>query len=206
MIQKASQPYWTDEKGHRVETKRLTPVEKLQERSAGIILKNAIKINQEQSKFKSKLAEICDKVYEKYMQENNNSGKDRKGNFTWHNFDKTIKIEVAINEPIKFDDLAIIACKDKLDEFLDKNIDSKNDIIKEMITDAFETSKGKLDTKKVMSLLSYKHRVKDETFLEAMALLEKGITRPQSKKYFRVWQKDEDGQYQNVELNFSSIK
>jgi hypothetical protein len=206
MNQKTSQPYWTDEKGHKVEVKRLTKVEKLQERSAASICKKALKINSDLLSFKTSVIELCDKVYEQYMEENNNSGKVRKGGFTWYNFDKTIKIEVSINEPIKFDDLAITACKDKLDEFLDNNIDSKNEIIKEMITDAFETSRGKLDTKKVMSLLSYKHRVSDAVFLEAMDLLEKGITRPESKKYFRIWQKDNQGEYQNIDLNFSSVK
>jgi len=203
--QRQSESYWTDEKGHKVEMKRITKYEKLKEISAAKIVKQALKAEEKLVQTKTAVIELCEKVYDKYMEENNNDGKERKGNFTWFNFDKSMKIEVSVNEPIKFDDLAIIACKDKLDEFLDNNISNENEIIKEMITDAFETSRGKLDTKKVMSLLSYKHRVKDSVFQEAMHLLEKGITRPKSKRYFRVSVINEEGGYDNIELNFSSI-
>ena len=83
--------------------------------------------------------------------------------------------------------------------------ETKEDFIKQMITDAFSTTKGKLDAKKVMSLLRYKSKVKTPLFLEAMDHLENSIRRPDSKQYFRVFGKLEDGSYQLIDLNFSSI-
>lgn len=198
-------PLWTNEKGHQVELKRITPSERFNERKAIQVLKKAKAVNKYLVDFKALVIEVCGAVYKKYMEENNNGGKPSKGNFDWYNFDRSIKIQVSIAEPIKFDDLAIIACKDKLDEFFKQNVSAKTDVIKEMITDAFETSRGKLDTKKVLDVLSYKSRIDDPLFQEAMELIEKGIRRPKSKTYFRIWEKDETGQYQAINLNFSSI-
>ena len=70
---------------------------------------------------------------------------------------------------------------------------------------AFETSRGKLDTKKVLSLKRHASRIKDKRYHEAMDLIDKAIRKPESKTYFRVWEKDENGQYKSVDLNFSSI-
>lgn len=204
-VHKTSDPFWVDEKGNKVERKRVTPYEKLKERKTAQLFKEAEIINKRLTAFKSNVVEAANDLYEKYMEENNNSGKPKKGNFTVFNFDKSIKLEVSVNEPIKLDDLAVIACKDKLHEFLEKNVTSESEHIKTMVMGAFETSNGKLDTKKVLSLLSYKSRIKDDLFQEAMELLQKGITHPKSKKYFRIWALDEEGEYNNIDLNFSSI-
>jgi hypothetical protein len=38
-----------------------------------------------------------------------------------------------------------------------------------------------------------------------MELLDQAVRRPESKRYFRIFEMDEDGKYHNVDLNFSSI-
>jgi hypothetical protein len=131
---------------------------------------------------------------------------EQKGNFTWYNFDRTIKIEVSINDRIEFDDLQITACKQKLDEFLNEQLDSKTEFVREMVTDAFSTSRGKLDAKKVLSLMKYKSKIKHQLFQEALTLLTDSIRRPDSRTYFRIWEQQPDGRYELLDLNFSSIK
>jgi hypothetical protein len=75
-----------------------------------------------------------------------------------------------------------------------------------MIIDAFETQRsGSLDTKQVLKLTSYEDKVKSPKFSEAIKLIREAIRRPKSKTYRRVWVKDEEGKYQNVELNLSSL-
>jgi predicted Zn-dependent protease len=156
------------------------------------------------SSFKSYIKEVCQEVYETFMAEKDNDTPG-KGNFTWFNFDRSIKIEVSINEQITFDDLTIKAAQDKLNEFLGNELSTTQEFIKELIKDAFSTSRGKLDSKKVMSLVRHKNRISDPIFQEAIALVEQSIRRPESKTYFRIWQKNEDGKYEVVDLNFSSI-
>ena len=204
MIQTNKQPMWVDESGNKIPFNRLTAIEKNQEKQAAKIVKEAERLNGLIIAFKSDIKTICEKVYNDFM-EAKSVNKPAKGNFTWFNFDRSIKIEVSINDRIEFDDLTMKACKEKFDEFLVLNLDEKQAFVKELINEAFSTSRGKLDAKKVMSLMKYRTRIKDTLFQEALDLLEQSIRRPDSRTYFRVWKKANDGQYKNIDLNFSSI-
>ena len=203
-IQKSQDKVWLDEKGLAVPYGRTTKSERLMERQSGKLYHEAEKLHERLSTFKAQIRTICQEVYDAFMAEHA-CEKARKGNFTWYNFDRSIKIEVSVNERIDFDDMFITGCKVKLDEFLSKHVESKDAFIKQLVLDAFETSKGKLDAKKVTSLLRYKSKIKTLLFQEAMELLEKSIRRPDSKTYFRVWRRDAAGSYQSIDLNFSSI-
>lgn len=204
MIQSSKDQMWLDESGYKIPFNRLTNIEKNQEKLAAKILKESERLNVQLCLFKDLVRTICEKVYREFM-ESKGLNKPAKGNFTWFNFDRSIKVEVSINDRIEFDDLTMKACKEKFDEFLNQNIDQKQDFVKELINEAFSTSRGKLDSKKVMSLMKYRTKIKDTLFQEAFDLMEQSIRRPDSRTYFRVWKKAENGQYQNIDLNFSSI-
>lgn len=201
--QKSTDQYWKDEKGIQCLYSRTTKSERLMEAQSYKLAKEALKLNQELSAFKNYVREVCQEVYDTYMAEK--EATPTKGNFTWYNFDRSIKIEVSINERIEFDDLGITACKSKLHDFLKENVESKDAFIKDMVMDAFETSRGKLDAKKVMSLLRYRSKIKNPLFQEALNLLEESIRRPESKTYFRVSTRTAEGKYEVIDLNFSSI-
>ena len=201
---KSNEALWHDESGSTVQYNRTTKAERLMERSSAKLLKGALKINTDLSAFKNHIEAVCEEVYETFMKEKN-IDKKTKGNFTWYNFDRSIKIEVAINEHIEFDELTIEACKNKLNVFLDGAVKTEVEIIKEMVLGAFSTSKGKLDAKKVLGLLKFRSKIKHADFQEALNLLEESIRRPKSKTYFRIWAKDNAGEYQSINLNFSSI-
>lgn len=203
--QKSTNSEWQDESGALIPYNRTTKSERLMERSSQRILKSALTLNAKLTAFKDMIRELSQEAYDAFMAEKTSTRKS-KGNFTWFNFDRSIKIEVSVNEPIQFDSLTITAAKDKFDAFLDANIESKNEFAKQMVIDAFETQRsGNLDTKRVMNLTRYVSKINDPLFTEAVKLINESIRRPKTKTYFRVWQKDEAGEYQNVELNLSSI-
>ena len=149
-------------------------------------------------------ATLCQQVFAKAMDEYKAKASG-KGNFTWFNFDRSIRIEVSISDRIDFDDIAIEASKEKLDTFLSENLDSKTDFVKDLVIDAFSTTKGKIDAKKVMSLMKYRGKIKHPLFVEALDILASGIRTPESRTYFRIWKKEDDGKYSLIDLNFSSI-
>ncbi|MHB9005071.1 MAG: DUF3164 family protein, partial [Coriobacteriia bacterium] len=152
MIQKVKDEQWKDETGNMVPIKYISPANRLREHHAGVLLKEAKLCSTRLADFKQQMQLLCSEVLVKTMEELKSTS-DGKGNFTWFNFDRSIKIEVSISDRIDFDDLTITACKEKLDEFLNNNLDSKQEFVKQLVTDAFSTSRGKLDSKKVMSLL-----------------------------------------------------
>ena len=205
MIQTSKDKMWHDESGQRIPYIRITKSERLMERQSAKLMKGAQGLNKKLSGFKNDISKICQEAYDVFMTEKGVSTDNRKGNFTWYNFDRTIKIEVSINERVDFDELTVQAAKEKFTQFLNINIESKNTFIKQMVLDAFETSRGKLDARKVFGLIRYKSKIKNALFQEAVKLLEESIRRPESRTYFRVWTKDENGKYNNIDLNFSSI-
>ncbi len=205
MRQTTTNPLWIDETGMSIPVGRITPVERVMERHAWTTLTRAKQINKHLTEFKDTIRRLSSEVYDKFMEAKGIDPATTKGNFTWFNFDRSIRIEVAISERILFDDLTIKAAQECLNEFLKEAISSKYNFVKELVTDAFATSRGKLDAKKVMGLLKYRERIGHPKFDEAAALIEQSVRRPDQKTYFRVWEKDENGEYQAVELNFSNV-
>lgn len=202
--QKPTDPMWVDETGREIPYSRTTKAERLQEKATAKIVKSALTINGDLNVFKSEVKKMCDEVFGTFMKDKeiDYAGK---GNFTFHNFDRSIKIERNINERIEFDEMGITACKSKLMEFLDMNVSSNDDAIKAMIMDAFSNTKGKLDVKKVMSLLRYEAKIKAGLYQEAMKLLKASIRVVDSKTYYKIYTRNADGEYDSIELNFSNI-
>lgn len=204
--QKGENNMWIDEKNISIPYNRVTKNERLKEKLSVSVAKSAIALCNTLKEFKQKCMDACEKAYQAEFKEGKASAK---GGFTLYNFDKSIKIERSINENITFDENLIAAAKDKFDEFLKSSTGGIDEMVQELIMSAFSSNKkGKLDSKKVLSLLSYKSRIKETkypAFHEALNLIEQSIRRPDSKTYFRIWIKDENNEYQNIDLNFSSL-
>lgn len=198
---------WRDESGVAIPYNRTTKTERLFERSTARIIKEAKLTHQRLAKLKALIAKLTTEAYVAFMSEKEvNKAKPPKGNFTMYNFDRSIKVEVNVNEPVVFDDLGIAAAKEKFDEFLEANVSATDNFIKQMILEAFETTRGrKLDTKRVMNLIRYRSKVDNPLFSEAVQLIEQSIRHPYTKTYYKVYERQDDGSYQHVELNFASI-
>lgn len=206
-IQNASEKFWYDESGDRIPYKRITAMEKACEKALAKIAKDGIALSEKMAKFKEHIRDTAQALYEQFLEENGGQSRGKgKGNVMLYNFDRSIKLEVSIDERITFDDNLIELAKDRLYSFIDKNAGGIDDFIKDLIMSAFETSRGKLDAKKVLSLKKHAERISDPLFHEAMKFIDRSIRRPQSKAYYRIWVKGPDGEYQNVDLNFSSIQ
>lgn len=204
MHQKSTSEFWIDESGNKIPYTRTTKTERLMETKSAKLLRDAKSLHDKLSEYKTLFADVCEEVYRKFLAEKELST-DRKGNFTWYNFDRSIKVEISITERVTFDDLLITSAREKLNEFLTENINGKLEFVKELVIDAFKTSKGQLDSKKVMNLLKYRGKIKDKLYQSAMEDIENSIRRPSSRRYFRISERDSDGEYKAVDLNFSSI-
>lgn len=205
--QTAKDQLWHDESGTSVPYNRITPLERLKEKHSNKLAKSAQKIHNTLIEFKEEMNAINQEILEMVRKENDVK-LDGKGNLTWYNFNKTIKVEVNINESIKFDEIKIEAAKEKLINLIRENI-SGDDFIISIVEDAFQTSRGKLDAKKILGLQKHTSRIKTKSIKEkwedAMKLINDSITRPKSKSYQKVWLKDEEGSYNPIELNFSAL-
>lgn len=202
---KKNEKLWKDENGILIPASRINKAEKLREKTTAALLKKAQDLNERLTAFKEEIKESCDLMEEVSLEVLGVNSDNFKGNLTFFNFDRSIKIERSISEPMRFDDLTIAAAKQKLDEFLREAIESKFDFAKEMVMSAFETRNGKLDPKKITPLTRYETKVNHPLFTDACKLIQQAIRRPDSKTYYRIWVKEEGDKYEAVELNFSNI-
>lgn len=198
---------WIDESGTHIPYNRTTAIERKKEKYAFSLLKKAQSVSKILAELKAAVREASEEVLN-HERSASNVKLSEKGNYTWYNFDKSIKIQVDVNEPIKFDEIKIASAKEKLMNLIRTNINGDEFIIS-IAEDAFQTSSGKLDPKKILGLRKHSSRIKNgdiKTEWEAtMKLIDASITRPKSKSYYKIWVKNEDGEYESVELNFSNV-
>jgi len=202
--QTSSAKTWRDEQNMEVPYNRTTPLERTKESAAYKLAKKAMALNSDLIAFKQDIAKQCNNILKQAMSAQERS-KMGKGNYTWYNFDGSIKIEMSINENIDFDSVLIERAKQKLLELVGEGISADKGFVKDLVLSAFQTSKGKLDTKKILGLKKHGTRIKDKRFHEAMKLIDESIRRPDSKTYFRVWVKDDQGQFKLIDLNIASV-
>lgn len=204
--QKSSAEKWQDETGTGIPYNRVKKYERLNERRLASIARQAISLNARLREFKEAVFKEASEMYEAFIADNGGKAPGKgKGGITLYNFDRSIKAEVSVSEQIQFDENFIELAKSKLDELLNDGLESAKDFVKPLVMDAFSTTGGKLDTKRVLGLRRYADRIEDSRYKEAMAYIDKAIRKPESKEYFRVWVKGPQNEYVDVQLNFSSI-
>jgi hypothetical protein len=196
-----SKTIWKNHLGQEVPFSYVPPIDKKKDRIAQSLVKKATELSLKLAQYKYDLLEKCDDLYEE-MKADASVTTGSKGNYTITSFDKSLKIEVNVSERIEFDDKIIFA-QEKINEFLSTKTKDADADLAEIVNNAFQSSKGQLDHKRVLSLFAYK--IKHPIWLEAMELIKQSIQRNNSKRYVRIWQKDDAGQYQSIDLNFSNI-
>ncbi|HMI03061.1 MAG TPA: DUF3164 family protein [Pedobacter sp.] len=205
--QKPTDIMWADESGMRIPVKRITPSERKRERSLADQAKKAIALNANLVAFKSALEKTAEELYQDFLIENDGKIGKNVGNVTLYNFDKSIKLVVKIGERISLDENFINLAKAELDEmFAQYTIDSQDTFITDLVQAAFETSGGKLDYKKILTLRKHASRSKNKHWEKAMVHIDKSISKMYTKAYHQIWVRDGKGEYQAVQLNFVDIE
>lgn len=204
--QKPADKKWLDEEGDLIPYERTNKYERAAESAIAKLAKEALVINSKLEIFKAQIRQTAQDLYDKFVEQNEGKIQGKgKGNITLYNFNRSIKVEVAINEPIHFDEEFIKLAKAELDAFIKDSLGESSKWIEPLILSAFEKSRGELDTDKVLSLKKHAARITDERYHKAMKFIDQAINRPTSKEYYRVWIRNDQGQFQNVQLNFSAI-
>ena len=203
--QTRKQPFWIEEADNKVPVKELKKKELITEDVTFKIATEAFKIYTRLAAFKDEMKLLIAKAEEAIMSEYVGKKTVFKGNRTLYNFDRSIKVCVKVSQPIKFDELIILQAKRLLDEFLSDGLSAKNSFVKQMVLEAFETSRGQMDTKKVLGLKRYADRITDERYTRAMHYIDEAIRRPESAIYFQVWVRGVDGKYSAIILDIAKI-
>jgi len=190
-----------DYNGLDIPTKLVPKMEMAKHRLSVKHYKKLEALQHKMAKAKAELLQDVDVLYKELLEKHNikNSGK---GNFTMTSYDRNIKIESKMQDSIGFSEDIELA-QLKLNDFLEAKTKGADPELSILVNNAFKTSKGRLDTKRVLGLFSYK--ITHKLWKEAMDLIQQSITRDSSKRYINVYKKNEEGEYKILLMNFSSI-
>lgn len=148
---------------------------------------------------------VSDLIKEEYQLKYKKQKKQGKGSITWFNFDRSIKIEADMNEIVKWDNALMTEALALLNSYLSKNLTEANALLAGLVQSAFANSRGMIDNAKVFQILKYQDKIKNKDFQKSCELMKSAQSIDKTKLYMRIWEKQEDGQYRNINLNFSSI-
>lgn len=206
MVQTIKNEIWIDESGTQIPYKRINKSERANEIICSKVVAKAALCNKKLVEFKQDLKELVEQSELAFIEEFGIERSEKyKGNYTFFNFDRSIKIERSVNETITYDEALGMAAKEIFMNFISTSVTSSKDWVKGLIIDAFETKGGKLDPKRITLLMRHEARAKDAEYSRGCDLLKQAERRPDSKIYHRIFVKDDDGEYKAIELNFSNI-
>lgn len=203
MIHKAKDKKWNTHDGDKVPVQYIGDYEKKKERVLATCLTKANSVSKTLKELKSLMFSKADDLYAEMLEIKNIDAVKRKGNYTIFSFDKSVKLEITISNRLEFDDRINLA-QEKLNEFIALKTEGIDHDITELINNAFKTTKGKLDSKRIISLFSLK--ITHPIWNEAMELIKESMSTNHSARYVTISVKDENtGKYEQIQLNFSAI-
>lgn len=201
---------WTNHRGEVIPVRYIPALEIEEDKIAEKLINEAQKVSNKLKELKQKAFDMADAFYAKKRDEKLNAKtqkegsekKQPKGNYTITSFDKSLKIEVNINDVIEFDDDINLA-QEKIAEFLDNLTQDAHKDLRVIVMNAFRTRKGKLDKGRVLELQNYK--IEHPVWLEAMELIKSSIETNRTRRYMKMWIRDENGKYNEIPLSFPAI-
>jgi hypothetical protein len=193
---------WRTYTGAKVPDEAVSPFDKRKERVIQSLYKKAVKLSKELEKLKELMYEKGDELYEEKYRNRGLDIDKKRGNYTHFSYDKSIKFEMNVQENISFSD-DINLSQQKLNEYIEDVLSGANTDIQQLVNNAFKTRKGRLDKARIFSLFALK--IEHPKWQEAMELIKGSIETNDSRRYASISVRDDNGDYNAVQLNISSL-
>lgn len=195
--------YMQNAKGHLIPIDKVKPIDKLRDEVVKDMIAIAIKQRADMRAAKNRLFYSFSDFIELSAQEYEVMLGGKKGNTTLLSYDGKYKVQLAVSENIVFDERLQVA-KSLIDECLTDWTKDSNDNIKAIINQAFQVDKqGKISTGRVLGLRSLD--MNDAKWDRAMDAISDAIQVTDTKEYIRFYERDEQGAYHQISLDFSNV-
>lgn len=126
-----------------------------------------------------------------------------RGNVRLTSYDGRFQVLRAVNDRLDFDE-RLQAAKVLVDECLREWSRTAGPELRTIVESAFQVDKkGKINTKRILGLRKLK--IEHPTWKKAMEAISDAVTVVGSSTYYRVYERDEQGKYQQVALDFSGV-
>jgi hypothetical protein len=198
-----SNEFMTDSQGRQVPVELVKEIDKLRDQTVRRIADEAMKMKEILAAFKKR---IRDDIYTFVELSANQYGKawgGKKGNITLTTYDGSYRLIVAMDELIVFDERLQIA-RQIIGECLDRWSSDARPEIRMLVNDAFQVDKtGKISTARVLGLRRLD--IQDGDWQKAMTAITESIQISGTKRYLRFYERDGNGEYQQVPLDVSVL-
>jgi len=188
------------EEARLVKEKQRQDYEELKNAIINELCPKAIKISQGLKAFKIEAFESMQTLYA-MLQEYSKRHADGKGNFKVEHEDFRIKYSSQVIG--RFDERSIQAEK-HINDFFNSKYNGDPDT-KDIIISLLERKKGELDVNLVQKLYKYRDRFNDENWQLGISLLQESYSYSHSKDYIGFEIRNENNQWQSINLQFSNI-
>ncbi|WP_265090450.1 DUF3164 family protein [Psychrobacter fulvigenes] len=195
--------YMTNAKGHLIPVDKVKPVDKLRDEVVKDMVAIAVELRAQMRTAKSQLFDTFNDFVALSAQEYDVQMGGKKGNTTLLSYDGKLKIQLAVSENIVFDERLQVA-KSLIDECLTDWTQDSNDNIKALINQAFQVDKeGNISTGRVLALRGLD--ISDSKWDKAMDAISDAIQVTDTKQYIRFYERDSEGAYYQISLDFSNV-
>jgi hypothetical protein len=197
------QEFMTDSMGRQVPITMVKEIDILRDQTVRRIADEAVKMKSVLIEFKSKIRDDIFSFIEKSAKAYKVKWGGKKGNVTLTTYDGQFKLVIAMNDNITFDERLQVA-KELIGKCLDKWSKGSRPEIRLLVNDAFQVDKtGKISTARVLGLRRLD--IQDADWKKAMTAITESLQITGTKQYLRVYERDDNGEYQMIPLDVAAL-
>lgn len=202
-MQEVPSGYMRNAVGHLVPIESVKEIDLERDRLVKEIFERAKEVNATLSCFKQRVAGDMQAFLELSAEKYGVSLGGAKGNVGLASFDGRYQVQRCVSERLNFDE-RLQAAKVLIDECLREWTKDSGAEIKTLVEQAFQVDKkGRINTKRILSLRTL--RIEHPTWKRAMDAIADAVTVVGSCTYYRVYERDDDGNYHQLCLDFSGV-
>jgi len=195
--------FMTNTQGHQVPIKMVSDIDKLRDQTVRNISEKALNMKKQLEIFKQELRNELSSYLNLSAERYGKTYGGKKGNVSLMSFDGSIKLMLAVNESIVFDERLQIA-KSIIDDCINKWSKGSRSEIRALVNNAFYVDKaGNINTARILGLRRLD--ITDPDWKKAMEAITESIQVSGSKEYLRVYIREKNGEYKQVPLDVAAL-
>ena len=189
--------------GHLVPIESIKEIDIERDEFVRGVVEDAKAVSAELDRFKGQLSGDMQAFVELSAEKYDANIGGSKGNITLLSYDGQYKVTRDISNRIDFDE-RLNAAKALIDDCLREWSKDSGPELRTLVDDAFQVDKkGKINVKRILSLRKF--NITHPTWKRAMEAIGEAITVTGSCTYYRVYERDEEGNYHQISLDFSGV-
>lgn len=197
------QKFMTDGMGRQVPVEMVRDIDKLRDQTVREIARKALDMKGKLAAFKNEirgdLLSFLELSFERFGKEYGG----KKGNVTLTSYDGSLKLVLAVNERITFDERLQVA-KGIIDGCINRWSEGSRGEIRALVNNAFYVDKaGSINTARILGLRRLD--IADPEWQRAMDAITESVQVSGSKEYLRVYAREANGEYRQVPLDVAAL-